>query len=104
MEGVLYEDVNDPRGIGLLTWSDNPDFFVEKLRPFLRRSALHGLAFKPALHNDGPHVLDRLRAEPGRLAARPSAQSGDGLRMEVARLVSAAAQGRVQLACRRTNR
>src|ERR1700733_6576895 len=47
MEAVLYEDVNDPRGIGLLTWSEDPDFFVEKLRPFLRRSAFHGLTFKP---------------------------------------------------------
>jgi hypothetical protein len=47
MEGVLYEDVNDPRGIGLLTWSEDPDFFVGKLRPFLRRSAFHTLAFKP---------------------------------------------------------
>jgi hypothetical protein len=47
MEGVLYEDVNDPRGVGLLTWSDDPDFFVKKLRPFLRHSAFHALTFKP---------------------------------------------------------
>jgi len=47
MEGVLYEDVNDPRGVGLLTWSECPDFFVDQLRPFLRHSAFHGLAFKP---------------------------------------------------------
>ena len=47
MEAVLYEDVNDPRGIGLLTWSESPDFFVDTLRPFLRHSAFHGLAFKP---------------------------------------------------------
>jgi hypothetical protein len=47
MEGVLYEDANDPRGVGLLTWSETPDFFVTTLRPFLRRSAFHGLEFKP---------------------------------------------------------
>lgn len=47
IEAVLYEDVNDPRGIGLLTWSDNPDFFVDKLRPFLRGSTFHSLEFKP---------------------------------------------------------
>jgi chlorite dismutase len=47
MEAVLYEDVNDPRGIGLLTWSEDPDFFVTKLRPFLRNSAFHALTFKP---------------------------------------------------------
>src|SRR4030095_6515537 len=28
VSGVLYEDVNDPRGIGLLTLSDDPDFFL----------------------------------------------------------------------------
>ncbi len=47
LEAVLYEDANDPRGVGLLTWSDNPEFFVTTLRPFLRRSAFHALAFKP---------------------------------------------------------
>jgi chlorite dismutase len=47
MEAVLYEDVNDPRGIGLLTWNESPDFFVDRLRPFLRHSAFHSLTFKP---------------------------------------------------------
>ena len=28
--GVVYEDVNDPRGIGLLTFSDDPDFFLDR--------------------------------------------------------------------------
>ena len=28
LESVLYEDANDPRGVGLLTWSDDPNFFV----------------------------------------------------------------------------
>jgi chlorite dismutase len=47
LEGVLYEDVNDPRGVGLLTWNECPDYFVEKVRPFLRHSSFHTLAFKP---------------------------------------------------------
>lgn len=47
MEGVLYEDLNDPRGVGLLTWSDDPDFFITKLRPLLHRGAFSDLAFKP---------------------------------------------------------
>ena len=25
--GTLYADVNDPRGVALLTWSDDPDHF-----------------------------------------------------------------------------
>jgi chlorite dismutase len=48
MEGVLYEDVNDHRGIGLLTWSDDPNFFVDKLRPFLHGSGFGDLSLKPA--------------------------------------------------------
>ncbi|MGI8991381.1 MAG: chlorite dismutase family protein [Bryobacteraceae bacterium] len=37
IESVLYEDVNDPRGVGLLTWNEDPDFFIAKLRPLLRK-------------------------------------------------------------------
>ncbi len=37
IEGVLYEDINDPRGVAILTWSDNPDFFISRLRPLLRK-------------------------------------------------------------------
>jgi hypothetical protein len=33
--GVLYEDVNDPRGVGLLTLSEDPDFFLDRVRPLL---------------------------------------------------------------------
>lgn len=40
---VVYEDVNAPRGIGLLTWSEDPTAFVTAVRP-----ALNGLAH--ALH------------------------------------------------------
>jgi len=47
MEAVLYEDANDPRGIGLVTWSDDPDFFVSKLRPFLNRPPFQSLVLKP---------------------------------------------------------
>jgi hypothetical protein len=32
---VVYEDVNDARGIGLLTWSEDPAHFVTALRPVL---------------------------------------------------------------------
>src|SRR5436190_17095814 len=33
LAGVLYEDVNDPRGIGLLTFSEDPAFFLDRVRP-----------------------------------------------------------------------
>ena len=35
ISGVLYEDVNDPRGIGLLTFNEGPDFFLDRVRPVL---------------------------------------------------------------------
>lgn len=34
-ESVLYEDVNDPQGLALLTWNQDPGFFVTGLRRFL---------------------------------------------------------------------
>jgi chlorite dismutase len=33
--GVIYEDVNAPRGIALLTWSEDPAMFVTRVRPIL---------------------------------------------------------------------
>src|SRR3989475_12002358 len=33
--GALYEDVNDPRGIALLTFDEDPAFFVDRGRPLL---------------------------------------------------------------------
>ena len=52
LNGVLYEDANDPNGIGLLTWSEDPDFFVSKVRPLFARGfrdtgAFSGLTLKP---------------------------------------------------------
>jgi chlorite dismutase len=48
LEAVLYEDLNDPHGVGLLTWSTDPDFFVSKLRPFLNRKPFVSLELKPS--------------------------------------------------------
>ena len=47
LTGVLYEDVHDPRGVALLTWSDNPDHFICRVRPFLNRHAFAELSLKP---------------------------------------------------------
>jgi chlorite dismutase len=47
LESVLYEDANDPRGVGLLTWSDDPNFFVNIVRPFLNDGAFRELTLKP---------------------------------------------------------
>src|SRR5437867_5163780 len=40
--GVLYEDVNDPRGVALVTVSEDPAFFLDRVRPML-----NGPPFRP---------------------------------------------------------
>ena len=47
MEAVLYEDANDPRGIALLTWSDNPDDFLSRTRCLLNHGPFADLLLKP---------------------------------------------------------
>jgi chlorite dismutase len=45
--GVLYEDVNDPRGVGLLTLDQEPDYFLGPVRQFLNQPPFAGLTPKP---------------------------------------------------------
>ncbi len=33
MHGVVYADTMDPRGFGLLTWSEAPEHFIQRVRP-----------------------------------------------------------------------
>ncbi len=44
--GVLYADVNDPRGVALLTMHEEPDFFVSRLRPVLNREPFRSLTLR----------------------------------------------------------
>ena len=44
---VLYEDINDPQGIALLTMNENPDFFVTTLRKILNLDEFASLKRKP---------------------------------------------------------
>jgi chlorite dismutase len=45
--GVLYEDLNDPRGVGLLTFSEDPDYFLDRVRPILNGPDFAPLTQKP---------------------------------------------------------
>jgi Chlorite dismutase len=45
---VVYDDVNDPRGIAVLTWSEDPAHFVTTVRPLLGVPSL-GLTLRPEL-------------------------------------------------------
>ena len=47
MSGVLYEDVNDPRGVALLTFSQDPGAFLDRVRPLLNEPAFSSLSQKP---------------------------------------------------------
>jgi len=51
IDSVLYEDINDPQGVALLTMSEDPDFFVTTLRQFLngREFAALGLNYEYAM-------------------------------------------------------
>ena len=47
IDGVLYEDVHDPKGVALLTMARDPAFFVDRLRPLLRDSLPGSMTLKP---------------------------------------------------------
>lgn len=47
LTAVLYEDINDPRGIGLLTLTQNPNDFFDRVRPVLKSAPFAGLTRKP---------------------------------------------------------
>jgi hypothetical protein len=47
LAGVLYEDVNDPNGVALLTFSDDPGMFLDRVRPLLKQAPFGSLVQKP---------------------------------------------------------
>ena len=47
VDGALYEDINDPQGIALLTFSEDPNLFVDKIRTFLNAEPFVSLTPKP---------------------------------------------------------
>ena len=49
VEAVLYEDVNDPEGVAVLTLAEDPDAFVTSVRSFLQKPPFSDLERKPEL-------------------------------------------------------
>jgi hypothetical protein len=43
---VVYADVNNPHGLGVLSWSEDPSDFVTKIRPVFQEPELHGLRLR----------------------------------------------------------
>ncbi len=77
--GVVYEDVNDPRGIGILTFSDEPGFFLDRVRPMLNSQPFASLVQKPEYTMLGrtyalgyePDLADVLLQRPRRTVLNP---------------------------------
>jgi chlorite dismutase len=76
---VLYEDLNDPRGIALLTFSDDPNFFLDRVRPMLNGPSFRPLVQKPEYTMLGrtyslgyePDLVDVLMHRPRRTVLNP---------------------------------
>lgn len=79
MEAVLYLDVNDPRGVGVLALSEDPNLFVTGLRDVFNLPPFADLVHRPALtmlgrtYASGHEVglEDWLLARPRRVLANP---------------------------------
>jgi hypothetical protein len=78
--GVLYEDMNDPRGVALLTLGRDPAVFVDLVRPLLNRPPFDALALKPAYTMTGrtyalgyePDLEEVLFHRPARTVLNPA--------------------------------
>lgn len=46
LSGVVYADTSSPQGLGLLTWSEDPAFFIRDVRPLFREEALQDLELR----------------------------------------------------------
>jgi chlorite dismutase len=79
IDGVVYEDVNDPRGIAVLTLAQDPAVFVERVRPALNDGPVRPLVQKPELSMLGrtyslgyePDLRDTLIDRPRRTVLNP---------------------------------
>jgi chlorite dismutase len=47
VRGALYADLNDPCGVALLTYSEDPEYFIGDMRRFLRQPPFRQLTPKP---------------------------------------------------------
>jgi len=80
LEGVVYEDVNDPRGVAVLALSRAPESFVERVRPALTSGPCAPLVLKPEYSMLGrtyaigyePDLSETLVARPRRTVLNPA--------------------------------
>jgi chlorite dismutase len=80
MSGVLYEDLNDPRGVGLLAFSEDPGYFLDRVRALLNAGPFAALTQKPEYTMLGrtyslgyePDLADVLLHRPRRTVLNPA--------------------------------
>jgi chlorite dismutase len=48
ISGVIYADAMSPRGLGLLTWHEDPAHFVTAVRPLFAHGALRKVVMRPS--------------------------------------------------------
>ena len=78
--GVLYEDLNDPRGVGLLTLSQDPAVFLDRVRTLLHQMPFADLTLKPEYTMVGrtyalgyePDLRETLLERPRRTVLNPA--------------------------------
>ena len=79
LTAVVYEDLNDPFGIGVLTLSTDANVFVDRVRPLLASGPFEGLTRKPELTMFGrtyaigyePDLREVLTERPRRTVLNP---------------------------------
>lgn len=79
LDAVVYEDLNDPLGVAVLTASTNPDVFLDVVRPAVVSGPMQGLIQKPAFTMFGrtyslgyePDLQDTLTERPRRTVLNP---------------------------------
>src|SRR5688572_21064322 len=49
VEAVVYEDLNDPKGLAILTLAKDPNMFLDVVRPLLTEAPAAPLVMKPDL-------------------------------------------------------
>jgi chlorite dismutase len=80
VDAVVYEDLNDPRGVAVLTVHRDPDFFLDTVRPLLDGGPFEALTRKPELTMFGrtyalgyePDLEEVLFARPRRTVLNPA--------------------------------
>ena len=80
IEGVLYSDLNDPRGVGVLAMSEDPAFFATRLRDLFNSDPFAALSHRPDFAMLGrtyasgfePDLEDWLLRRPRRTVLNPA--------------------------------